>query len=638
MSVSEPIRVVGPFVGDGVLVELDFDFETLAVSDISVLTYDADGDELTLTLNTDYTVTLNPGSAGGTVTLSDPLAVGFEAFVNGDAMPYTRTGNIITNPGGFFPSIVNAALDRVHIALLQLAAKVGRALTLPVDPTTVAGRFPVVLGDGSFGWSSGTGADDGLRVDLADDGGPLVTVEPTGANAVARTLRTKIFDVIAPADYGGIANALSIVRDGDTPAFTGSIEIPKGVIQVAAAQALQDTFNRIHGSGGGTYWQTNAAANVFENTGAQFTLSRFEGFRTYGGIHSFAGLPAGEVATLVFSKIDNSQFTGDAYHFSGGVTSCTWMLGYSDSTVGDHGIYSGGGINNDNLVFRETFTNIAAPAIKMETLTQGLWVCFCRAENGGVNGQAVFDFEGAVGVRLFGGWYEAHHETLLKQDSTSVDGTVIDGIIDIGAHVSAGVFKASLFDVGERLIVFGTNIWNNITTAPKNILVNGLNDKLYAAASNLWEHKSQRGGKVHLRKRNTIADTATIDLLTFTRSASTPDTTGNLQTISGVLTLTYVGLNDSGVIARRTEQWPISVEGVGALFDFEVGTAYGGNTANANTVTVVPSEKAGATATSITLQIAVTNAHASEANLIDATFEFNNNSNLSTNLINVIAL
>ena len=171
MAVNEPIRVAGPFVGDGSLVELDFDFETFAVSDVSVVVTDADDVETVLTLNDDYTVALNSGSAGGSVTLLAALATGTTAKVYGDAMPYTRTGNIIANPSGFFPSIVNAALDRVHVGLLQLGAKIGRALLLPTDPSTVAGRFPVVLPDGSFGWSSGTGADDGLRADLAASGG-----------------------------------------------------------------------------------------------------------------------------------------------------------------------------------------------------------------------------------------------------------------------------------------------------------------------------------------------------------------------------------------------------------------------------------------------------------------------------------
>ena len=61
MAVNEPIRVAGPFVGDGVLVELDFDFETFAVSDVSVGVTNADDVETILTLDDNYTVTLNSG-------------------------------------------------------------------------------------------------------------------------------------------------------------------------------------------------------------------------------------------------------------------------------------------------------------------------------------------------------------------------------------------------------------------------------------------------------------------------------------------------------------------------------------------------------------------------------------------------
>lgn len=206
MAVNEPIRVAGPFVGDGVLVELDFDFETLAASDVSVVITDADGVEDVLEINTDYTVTLNSGSAGGSVTLLTALATGTTANVYGDAMAYTRTGNIIANPGGFFPSIVNAAFDRVHVGLLQLAGKLGRAILLPNDPTTVGGKYPIVLLDGTYGWSFGPGAEDGLREDLADPalGLALAAFKISGAGSVSRSAKAKLEEIPAsPEDFSG---------------------------------------------------------------------------------------------------------------------------------------------------------------------------------------------------------------------------------------------------------------------------------------------------------------------------------------------------------------------------------------------------------------------------------------------------
>lgn len=206
MAVTEPIRIAGPFAGDGVLVELDFDFETTAASDISVVTVNADGVEETLTLNTDYTVTLNEGSAGGTAFLLTPLATGVSAYVNGDAMAYTRTGNIIANPGGFFPAIVNSAFDRVHVGLLQLAGKLGRAILLPNDPTTVGGKYPIVLLDGTYGWSFGPGAEDGLREDLADPalGLALASFKISGAGSVSRSAKAKLEEIPAsPEDFSG---------------------------------------------------------------------------------------------------------------------------------------------------------------------------------------------------------------------------------------------------------------------------------------------------------------------------------------------------------------------------------------------------------------------------------------------------
>jgi len=473
----------------------------------------------------------------------------------------------------------------------------------------------------------------------APTGGEMVGFQQNGANAIETDILVKARQAVADQDFStGLVGALAAVRDLGTVAFSGAVQIPNGTTQISAAVPLQATFNRVAGTGGGTYWQTNAAASVFSGAGAEFTLSRFEGFRTYAGVNVFDITTSGEIATLSFRRIDISNFTGNAFNFAGGLTSSLFSGVYVDGGTGaDYGIYSDGGINNDNVVENCDFTNLTKSAVRLKNLSQGFWFNYNRVENGGINGETVFEFEGASGVRINGGWFEAHHEYLLKLNSASTDGTVIDGIVDIGAHVSAGVFKASLFDVGTKLIVFGTNVWNNRTTAPLNCLIYGLNDKLSLGSSNVWEHKSERGGKVHAKGRNSVVAGAVFDAFTFTRPASTPNATSNLQCISGILTLSYVGLNTGGSIARRSEQWPIAIEGVGSVFDIEVGTAFAAITANAGGVTVVPSLKAGGTATALTLQVTVAGAHASETNLVSATFEFTANTNLATNPITVAA-
>lgn len=467
----------------------------------------------------------------------------------------------------------------------------------------------------------------------APTGGEMVGFSQTGANAIETDVLVKARQNVADRDFTtGLVGALTAVRNNDDTSFSGGVSIPNGITDISAPIALPQTFARVSGNGGGTYRQLDAEP-IFDGSAASHVGNSFDNFRTYNGTHVFDISTVGEIASNTYNRLSLVAFTGDAFRFAGGVTSCLFANCAIDATNGDHGIYSGGGINNDNVVQNMDFTNLTKPAIKFLNLAQGLWVNYCRVEGNGQTGEAVFDLVGASGVRINGGWYEGHHDHLLKLSGSSSGGVTIDGIVDIGAK-NGGGFKASTFDVGSNLVIFGTNVWSLLTTAPLNCLVYGLNDNLILSSSNVWEHKSHRGGKVHLRQRNTAVDTATFNLLTFTRATASPDALTNLQTLSGVLTLTYSGLN--GVTAGRTVKYPVLLNGIGAAFNLAVGSAYAAVDTGAGGITLTPSEAPGGTSTSKTLRITVAG-NTPGQDLVDASFDYDLNSNLATNLITVAA-
>lgn len=478
----------------------------------------------------------------------------------------------------------------------------------------------------------------------ATSGSNTVGFVQTGTGAAARTAQGKLRETVTPGDFtGGFVPALSAVRNNDTTAFSGAVEMTNGVTQITSTQSLPVSFARVRGNKGSTYWQMNAAESVFTASGSDFVLSSFEGFRTYGGVHAFNVSTSGEIASLSFRNMDISQFTGNAFNFAGGLTSSTFEnVGMDGGTGADYGIYSAGGINNDNRVKNVTFLSLTKSAIKSIGLTQGLNID-ARVEHGGLDGQFVYDFEGAVGVRI-GGWKEGHHEYLLRLATSSLDpsitgdgGVLLDGIVDIGATDGMG-FKASKFDVGARLIVLGSNVWSKRTTAPLNCLVYGLNDKLSLDSSNVWEHKSGRGGKVHLKRRDRSVEGSTFDLLTFTRPASTPNDFTNLQILKGTLHINFLGPDNVGVTRTISRSYPIQVfsEGNGTVTINSGITASSQLTVeNAGPVTFTPQAKAGATSTSATLELVSTSIHASLNSLIDVSFEFQNNTNLASNALEV---
>lgn len=163
-------RRAGPFDTDGTSFTAPFDFKVFSEEDL-VVTQSEDGVETELVLDIDYTVSLNAdqeADAGGSITLTAAP----------DGPTITITSNmpaiqpvVLASSGGFYPRVVSDALDRATILIQQLAEKLSRALLAPFDTTEIEGMYPVVLPDGTYGFSSGTGADAGLRADLADTRG-----------------------------------------------------------------------------------------------------------------------------------------------------------------------------------------------------------------------------------------------------------------------------------------------------------------------------------------------------------------------------------------------------------------------------------------------------------------------------------
>lgn len=146
MTISSTIRKAGPFIGNGTASSFPFSFKVFQASDLDVVRLlVSSGVSSTLTLITDYTVTLNQdqdSNPGGTVTLvSGPLATGYTLTMTSDLPNLQPTD--LTNQGGFYPEVINDALDRSTIQIQQLADQVGRSLKFSFaesggDPTLPA--------------------------------------------------------------------------------------------------------------------------------------------------------------------------------------------------------------------------------------------------------------------------------------------------------------------------------------------------------------------------------------------------------------------------------------------------------------------------------------------------------------------
>lgn len=137
MTISSSVRLAGPFPGNDSATDFPFTFKVFKKNDVQVTLTDTDGNESILTLDSDYSVTLNANqnsSPGGSVTYplsGAPLATGFKLTLSG-SLPYEQpTG--LTNQGGFYPQVVEDALDRCVIQIQQLAEQLSRAFRAPIS-------------------------------------------------------------------------------------------------------------------------------------------------------------------------------------------------------------------------------------------------------------------------------------------------------------------------------------------------------------------------------------------------------------------------------------------------------------------------------------------------------------------------
>lgn len=174
MSISSSAtRKAGPAGSgtNGSTTAFPFSFKVFQASDLLVVQTDTTPADNTLVLNTHYTVQLNANqdsNPGGTVNLVSALPSGYLLTI-GSNVPQTQSVTL-TNNSGFYPTVINDALDRMVILIQQLSEKIGRSLTLPFSTSgTVSTQLPPVSPGSLLGWKA--------------DGSGIANVGATGVGA-----------------------------------------------------------------------------------------------------------------------------------------------------------------------------------------------------------------------------------------------------------------------------------------------------------------------------------------------------------------------------------------------------------------------------------------------------------------------
>lgn len=146
MSISSTSRKSGPFQTNGSQQVFPFDFKVFAETDVRVVLLSASNVEANLPYPSTYTVTLNAdqdANPGGSIRTVSKYATGnFLTIVSN--VPMLQPAEFV-NQGGFYPEILNQALDRQTAISQQLNEQLSRAIKLPVS---ASGDFNISLPQG----------------------------------------------------------------------------------------------------------------------------------------------------------------------------------------------------------------------------------------------------------------------------------------------------------------------------------------------------------------------------------------------------------------------------------------------------------------------------------------------------------
>jgi hypothetical protein len=238
MTISGILRTAGPYIGNSTTTVFGFTFKVFSTDQLEVVKLNTStGVETTLTLITDYTVTLNGNqnsNPGGSVTLPAVLATGYNLTLTSSVANLQPTD--LTNQGGFYPEVITDALDRATIQIQQMSDDVTRSIKAPLsdDPLTMDMTLPVVA--------------DRINKILAFDGTGMPTVVAQSPSSITgNTTIVGTLDVTGATTLSstlGVTGATTLASVGVTGAATVGTTL--GVTGATTIQGITV------GKGGGT--------------------------------------------------------------------------------------------------------------------------------------------------------------------------------------------------------------------------------------------------------------------------------------------------------------------------------------------------------------------------------------------------
>jgi hypothetical protein len=304
MTISSNTRQAGPFTGNGTASTFAFTFKVFSEADLVVIkTTTATGTDSTLTITTDYTVSLNENqntSPGGSITLTaGALASGYKLTITSDIDNQQLVD--LTNQGGFYPSVINDALDRATIQIQQVDNAVERSVKFPISDGS-SGDILLPAIDARKGTVLAFNETTGLP----EAGPDIASVTSVAGNTAAiNTVAGEIDPTNNIATLAGIAGDISTVAgiDSDVTTVAG---IDSDVTAVAADAT---DIGTVAGSIGNVNTVAGISANVTTVAGINANVTTVAGIS--GDVTTVAGIGS-DVSAVAAINSDVTAVAADA--------------------------------------------------------------------------------------------------------------------------------------------------------------------------------------------------------------------------------------------------------------------------------------------------------------------------------------
>lgn len=198
-------------LGNGATTAFTYDFIIPSADDVQVTYIDASGNQTPLSPS-QYTISGLGSASGGTVTYplsGSPIASGTSIVIS-RVLALTQPTALV-NQGGYFPAVVESAMDRIVMLLQQISIGFNglRALLFPasdVNPTRTlpvaaarANKYLAFDSNGNPVAMSGTSSSPDISANTA-----LATSSTT-----ARSMSRRFADVINVKDFGAVGNGVT---------------------------------------------------------------------------------------------------------------------------------------------------------------------------------------------------------------------------------------------------------------------------------------------------------------------------------------------------------------------------------------------------------------------------------------------